>query len=84
MLKKYPNYWEKRKIDRSKHWWFNVVEEKEEDFEYAMDVAATVSHEQQVFFITVTHTLFQRDLQMYANNMDIFYKISSDFTSYAW
>ncbi|KAL3998071.1 N-terminal region of Chorein a TM vesicle-mediated sorter family protein [Acanthocheilonema viteae] len=47
VLKKYPNYWEKRKIDRNKHWWFNVVEEKQDDFEYAEDVAGTVSHEQQ-------------------------------------
>lgn len=50
MLKKYPNYWEKRKIDRSKHWWFNVVEEKEEDFEYAVDIAAAVGYEQQVIW----------------------------------
>ncbi|VDM07504.1 unnamed protein product [Wuchereria bancrofti] len=47
VLKKYPNYWEKRKIDRNKHWWFNVVEEKQEDFEYAVDIAASISHEQQ-------------------------------------
>ncbi|VIO96842.1 Uncharacterized protein BM_BM5678 [Brugia malayi] len=47
VLKKYPNYWEKRRIDRNKHWWFNVVEEQQEDFEYAVDIAAFISHEQQ-------------------------------------
>lgn len=29
------------------------MEEKQEDFEYAVDIAATVSHEQQVIFVTV-------------------------------
>uniref|UniRef100_A0A158Q918 VP13A protein n=1 Tax=Elaeophora elaphi TaxID=1147741 RepID=A0A158Q918_9BILA len=47
VLKKYPNYWEKRKIDKNKHWWFNVVEEEQGDVEYAVDVAASVSGEQQ-------------------------------------
>ncbi|KAM3721577.1 Intermembrane lipid transfer protein [Dirofilaria immitis] len=47
ILKKYPNYWEKRKINRNKHWWFNALNEKQEDFECAVDVAAAISHEQQ-------------------------------------
>uniref|UniRef100_A0A915Q109 Vacuolar protein sorting-associated protein 13A n=1 Tax=Setaria digitata TaxID=48799 RepID=A0A915Q109_9BILA len=47
VLKKYPNYWEKRKIDKNKHWWFNVPEAEQEDYECAVDVVATVGHEQQ-------------------------------------
>lgn len=48
VLKKYPNYWEKRKINRSKHWWFDVPEAEPEDFEPALDVVAAIDHEQQV------------------------------------
>ncbi|VDP11245.1 unnamed protein product, partial [Onchocerca flexuosa] len=47
VLKKYPNYWEKRKINRNKHWWFNVLAEKQEDFEYAVDVSSTINREQR-------------------------------------
>ncbi|VDN30421.1 unnamed protein product [Gongylonema pulchrum] len=47
ILKKYPNYWQKRKINKSKHWWFNVPEEEQEDFEPALDVVAAIDHEQQ-------------------------------------
>ncbi|MCP9261143.1 Vacuolar protein sorting-associated protein 13A [Dirofilaria immitis] len=39
--------YQKRKINRNKHWWFNALNEKQEDFECAVDVAAAISHEQQ-------------------------------------
>ncbi|MFH4981578.1 hypothetical protein AB6A40_008287 [Gnathostoma spinigerum] len=43
MLKKYPNYWQIRKIDRAKYWWFDVAEE--EDYcEPAIDVVAGLDH----------------------------------------
>lgn len=48
MLKKYPHYWEKKKVDRQKHWWFNVADEPEEDFEPAIDVVAQLDHREEV------------------------------------
>ncbi|VDK42182.1 unnamed protein product [Anisakis simplex] len=47
VLKKYPNYWDKKKVDRSKHWWFNVANDGEEDMEAGIDVVAELSHQEQ-------------------------------------
>uniref|UniRef100_F1KPF0 Vacuolar protein sorting-associated protein 13A n=1 Tax=Ascaris suum TaxID=6253 RepID=F1KPF0_ASCSU len=47
VLKKYPHYWEKKKVDRQKHWWFNVADEPEEDFEPAVDVVAQLDHREE-------------------------------------
>ncbi|VDN06934.1 unnamed protein product [Thelazia callipaeda] len=43
VLKKYPKYWEKRKIDKSRHWWFLVREAEQENFEYATDGIITMN-----------------------------------------
>ncbi|VDM41632.1 unnamed protein product [Toxocara canis] len=50
VLKKYPNYWNKRKVEREKHWWFNVADEPEEDFEPAVDVVAELDYQEQAKF----------------------------------
>lgn len=64
-LKKYPNYWEKRKIDKKKHYWFKIVEEKQKDFERAVDVVASINHQQQVILFAITQELPGRSQDIY-------------------
>lgn len=48
VLKKYPNYWEKRKVDKRKHWWFVAPADETDEVDFAIDVIEEVDHHEQV------------------------------------
>lgn len=53
VLKKYPDYWGKKKIDRNKFWWLRskaVSTYDEVPFDYGIDVVEGPDHEEKVLF----------------------------------
>lgn len=46
VMKKFPNYWKKRKIERRRHWWFVAPSQDDEDVEIALECIDDLDHQE--------------------------------------